>query len=142
MRDITYRVIVGFAGFIGAEEEIDIDAPVDAGENTLESIIQNDPTLVMELLEIDEDEVVSLGDNEWEVPVTFAGFLGTETLYNVYAETLDEAIELAYEEASADITIEDYESLEDDYDDSDEGDIHSEEWYIARDHGEDTDPYM
>ncbi len=141
---MTYRVTVGFSGFIGTEEEVDVVAPRDASETELESIIQNDVGLITELLDIEEDDVVSLGDDEWEVPVSFAGYLGTETLYTVYAESLDEAIDAAYEEAATDINILDYVIIDDTEDGSGDAynDIHSEEWYIARDHGEDTDLYM
>lgn len=141
---MTYRVTVGFSGFIGTEEEVDVVAPRDASEAELESIIQNDVGLITELLDIEEDDVVSLGDDEWEVPVSFAGYIGTETLYTVYAESLDEAIDAAYEEATTDINILDYVIIDDTEDGSGDAynDIHSEEWYIARDHGEDTDLYM
>lgn len=141
---MIYRVTVGFSGFIGTEEEVDVVAPRDASEAELESIIQNDVGLITELLDIEEDDVVSLGDDEWEVPVSFAGYIGTETLYTVYAETLDEAIAAAYEEATTDITVLDYAIIDDTDDSSGDAynDIHSEAWYIARDHGEDTNPYM
>ena len=141
---MTYRVTVGFSGFIGTEEEVDVIAPRDASEAELESIIQDDVGLITELLDIEEDDVISLGDGGWEVPVSFAGYLGTETLYTVYAESLDEAIDVAYEDAAMHITILDYVIIDDTEDGSGDAynDIHSEEWYIARDHGEDTDFYM
>lgn len=141
---MTYRVTVGFSGFIGTEEEVDVIAPRDASEAELESIIQDDVGLVTELLDIEEDDVISLGDGGWEVPVSFAGYLGTETLYTVYAESLDEAIDVAYEEAATNITILDYVIIDDTEDGSGDAynDIHSEEWYIARNHDEDTDPYL
>jgi len=146
MKEITYKVEVGFAGYIDTLEEIEIDAPVGSDETDLEEIILNDNDLIMSLLEIDEDDIVELGDDGYEITVNFAGYIGVDEVYTIYAESIDDAIEEAYEAAKSDLTIESFEPL--DYEDDEEGeedydyDQHSEEWYIARDHGEDTDPFM
>ena len=148
MKEITYKVEVGFAGYIDTLEEIEIDAPVDSDENDLETILQDDSNIYLELLTIDEDDIVELGDDGYEITVNFAGYIGADETYTVYAESIDDAIEEAYDAAKSDLTVESFEPLdyeedevEEDYDPNSYGQ-HSEDWYIARDHGEDTDSYM
>lgn len=146
MKEITYKVEIGFAGYIDTLEEIEIDAPVGSDENDLEGIIQDDSNIYLDLLTIDEDDIVELGDDGYEITVNFAGYVGADETYTVYAESIDDAIEEAYEAAKSDLTIESFEPLDYEEDDVEEDydnyDQHSEEWYIARDHGEDTDPFM
>lgn len=112
MDDITYRVEVGFHGYIGASEEIEIYAPADATEDELLSIIQDINGEAGMLLEIDEGDIVFLGDGEWGITVGFAGYMGVEETYTVYADSVDDAVDQAYDEAIWDLEIISYEAVE------------------------------
>lgn len=148
MKEIAYKVEVGFAGYTDVLEEIDIDAPVGSDEDYLEDIIQNDSNIYLSLLEVYDSDIIELGDDGYEITVNFAGYMGADAVYTVYADSVEEAIEQAIEEARFDLSVESYESLNYEEDDEQEeyesfyDDPHSEEWYIARDHGEDTDPFI
>ena len=112
MDTITYRVYVGFCGYVGASEEVEIEAPIGATEEEILSLVQDDADVAY-LLEVDEDEIVDLGDGEWEVTINFAGYMGIDETYTVYADTIDEAVDAALEEAKWDLTVEDFEPDED-----------------------------
>lgn len=47
--------------------------------------------------------------NEYHVTINFAGYIGCDKVYTVFADSEDEAKDLAVEEAKADIFVEDVE---------------------------------
>lgn len=65
---------------------------------------------------VDETQV---DDDEWEVSVGFAGFIGVEETYTVYADSEEEAIDAALQEAQDNLSAE-VVSYDDSDDDEDE----------------------
>lgn len=94
----TYTIEVNFGGFIGADEEYEVDAANedDAIDEALE--MAKDDLNILNLKKTDEDE--------YEATVGFRGYAGVENVYTVYARDEDEAREDAIEEASNDLSAE------------------------------------
>lgn len=93
----NYIVTVGFAGFVGVEEEYEIlardkdDAELDAYEEAAS--------------DLSIESVDHIEDDEWEVTINFAGYIGADQTYTVFANDEDEASDSAIEEAEQDLEI-------------------------------------
>ena len=93
-----YKVSVNFGGFIGGDEEYSVDATSDEeAENEAIEMAADD---------LNPEDVNQIDDDEWEVTISFAGFIGVEDTYTVFADDEDEAIGAAIEEAKWDLTAE------------------------------------
>lgn len=93
----SYSVIITFATYVGSEEEFNVYASneEEAAEQALEDAR-------MELSDVD---VVQIDDDEWEVTVNWAGFIGIEETYTVYADSEEDAVDQALEEAVGDLSV-------------------------------------
>ena len=100
-----YTVEVSFGGYIGSEVEYEVDAvdDHDAISQALDSA--EDELDVVDLVESDE--------GEWEATVQFAGLIGVENTYTVYADSEDDAIVAALDEAAEDLDSEIVEESDD-----------------------------
>ena len=93
----NYVVTIGFAGFLNVEEEYEIlaqnkdDAELDAYEEAAG--------------DLSVESVENIEDDEWEVTVNFAGYVGVDQTYTVFADDEDEATASALEEAEQDLDI-------------------------------------
>lgn len=92
---IDYTVEVNFGGYIGADETYEITAS-DEDEAIQMALEEAKDDLSIE--DINQDD-----DDEWTVSVGFGGMVGAENEYTVYADSEDEAIEAAIEEAAYDL---------------------------------------
>lgn len=104
-----YTVSVTFGGFIGGDETYtvyaeDEDDAIEQAKDEAEA-------------DLSATEVHHVEDDEYEVTVNFAGYIGVEDTYTVYAEDDEEAGILAEEEAASDLS---YEIIDSDDDDEDE----------------------
>ena len=103
-----YNVVVGFGGYIGVSEEINVYAKVGAdAEEDIQNAIMDD--YKYDLLDA---EVLSVDDGVYTVEVTFAGYIGASEEFDIYADSEDEAIDQAIEEAADSLTIESFEIAE------------------------------
>ena len=93
-----YEVTVNFGGYIGADETYDVDASDESEARELAFAEAVDDLSVEDIVETDE--------GEWEVTVGFAGFIGVENTYTVYAGSENEAVEAALQEARDDLDVE------------------------------------
>lgn len=119
-----YKAIVNFCGFIGSDENYEADT---SSEEEAEDDIREQARDDLEVTEIKQ-----VDDDEYEVTVRFAGFIGVEETYTVYADSEEEAEIAATEEASYDLNIEldpqftedddddDYDDIDDDYEDEED----------------------
>ena len=94
----TYTVSVNFAGYIGADEEYEVDAEDDDEAEILAVEAAMDDLSVTDITQIDDDE--------WEVTIRFASHVGGEEIYTVNADSENEAESEALEEASSDLSAE------------------------------------
>ena len=96
-----YSVIITFATYIGSEEEFNVFAhdEEEASEQALEEAKG----------ELDAVDVVQIDDDEWEVTIQWAGFIGVEETYTVTADSEEDAIDQATEEASWDLSVDEIE---------------------------------
>lgn len=99
---MTYDVRVTFAGIIGSDEIYTVDADSEEDAIAEAELLARDDLSYLEAVEVDEDE--------WEVTVGFANYVGVEETYTVTAESEEDACDLAIEEAVYDL---DYEIDED-----------------------------
>lgn len=92
-----YSVIITFATYVGSEEEFSVFAAneEDAAEQALEDAR-------MELSDVD---IAQIDDDEWEVTINWAGFIGIDETYTVYADSEEEAVDQALEEAVGDLSV-------------------------------------
>ena len=93
----NYSVIITFATYVGSEEEFSVYAASEeeAAEQALEDAR-------MELSDVD---IAQIDDDEWEVTINWAGFVGIDETYTVYADSEEEAIDQAIEEAVGDLSV-------------------------------------
>lgn len=110
----TYSVVIGFAGFIGVEEEYNVYA-MNRGDAVCEAL--DNPGSEAEL-DLSVESVEDLGDGNYEVVVSFAGNIGAENNYTVYAESEEEAEMYAIEEAKADLEVLSVDGTEFSYDET------------------------
>lgn len=99
----SYTAVVSFATYIGSEEEFTVYAVDEdaAREEALE--MARDELSMADVTQIDEDE--------WEVTINWAGFIGIDEVYTVTADSEEDAVDQALEEASWDLDVD--EILED-----------------------------
>ena len=92
-----YSVIITFAGYVGSEEDFNVFAASeeDASEQALEQARD----------ELSMADIAQIADDEWEVTINWAGFIGIEETYTVTADTEEDAIDQAIEEASWDLSV-------------------------------------
>lgn len=97
----TYEVKIGFAGFIGVEEDYRVQAKnrVDAVNYALD-----EPGSEAEQ-DLSADDVTDNGDGSYTVTVSFAGNIGADKEYEVYADSEEEAEQNAIEEAKSDLEV-------------------------------------
>ena len=108
--DITYRVELGFAGYIGAFEEFEVDAPAGVSEEDLLYIIRTDYyDYIFDLLSV--ESVEDNEDGSFDVTISFAGYIGVDEVYTVDADDADEAESCALDEAVWDFNIEYFEPI-------------------------------
>ena len=93
-----FEVNVNFAGYMSADEIYNIIAS-DEDEAILEALEEASWDLSIE-------EIEDMGDGEYEVHVGFAGFVGVEEIYTVFADSEDEAEEEALKQAKDDLSAE------------------------------------
>lgn len=110
----TYSVVIGFAGFIGVEEEYNVYA-MSRGDAVCEALDNPGSEAEMDLA---AESVEDLGDGNYEVVVSFAGNIGAENNYTVYAESEEEAEMYAIEEAKADLEVLSVDGTEFSYDET------------------------
>ena len=110
----TYSVVIGFAGFIGVEEEYNVYA-MNRGDAVCEALDNPGSEAEMDLA---AESVEDLGDGNYEVVVSFAGNIGAENNYTVYAESEEEAEMYAIEEAKADLEVLSVDGTEFSYDET------------------------
>lgn len=95
-KELTYRVVVNFGGYIGADEEYIVTAAdEESARIEAEDLAKND----LNIQDIAESDY-----GEWVVTVGFCDFIGAEEDYEVTADDEDEASEEALEMASADLS--------------------------------------
>ena len=109
--DITYRVELNFGGFLGATEEIEVDAPEGISEDELIELIRTEYSYELEDM-LSVSRIDNLGDGDWVVTINFSGYQGVDQEYSVYADYEDDAEEYALEEALWDFSIEYFEPVE------------------------------
>ena len=108
-----WTVTVNFGGYVGGDENYDVWANSEemAIERALEEA-END----LEALNVEQTD-----DDEWEINIGFAGYIGVENQYTAHGADEDEAIADAIEQAkddlSAEIAEEDSENLEESWED-------------------------
>lgn len=105
-----YDVVVSFGGYLGVEEELTVYAKVgpDAREDIMTAILDDYKydLLEGEVVEFDADYGV------YTVEVSFAGYIGVSEEFDIYADSEDEAIEQAIDDATGYITIESFKLAE------------------------------
>ena len=106
-----YKGVVTFCGFIGSDEIYEVEA--DNEEEALEEINEQ-ATSDLEVLDVEQ-----VDDDEYEVTIRFAGFIGIEETYTVYADSEEDAEFNATDEAAMDLNIE-LSDEEDEYDEDEE----------------------
>ena len=107
LTDHTYTVELSFNGMIGVSETIEIDAPPGLNEDSLMELLRTTYEYELDSL-LELDEVTDEGDGDYEVSLTFSGYIGTETYYNVSADDEDDAEMEARNEAIWDFDIVSY----------------------------------
>lgn len=92
-----YSAIITFAGYVGSEEEFNVFAASEeeASEQALEQARD----------ELSMSDIVQIDDDEWEVTINWAGFIGIEETYTVTADSEEDAIDQAIEEATWDLSV-------------------------------------
>ena len=93
----TYTVTVNFAGFIGYDNDYEVDA--DSEEDAIiqaEEMAKDD----LEVVEIEQTD----DHNEWQIGVCFCGMSNGTEYYDIYAENEGEAVSEAIETAAADLS--------------------------------------
>lgn len=94
----NYIVTVNFGGYIGADNDYEVYAEdKDDARNIAFDMAKEDLTI---------EDIVQVDEDEWEVSVGFAGFIGVEEVYTVQGEDEEDAIDAALEEASYDLDAE------------------------------------
>ena len=90
-----YKVLLNFGTYTGTDKEYVVYA--DSEEEAIEAAKEEarDDLYVEDLNQVDDDE--------WEASVSFAGFIGADSEYTVYADTEEEAWDIAIDEALYDL---------------------------------------
>lgn len=114
-----FKVEVGFNGYIGASEIVDVYVDPekefywdeDDLEQSLKIFIQDQNNgIAYDLL--NEDDVDDLGDGTYEVTYSFSDCYGCYETYEVdYAENEDDAVDQAFQLACDSLTVESYEEV-------------------------------
>ena len=101
----TYEVNVGFCGYVGSDQFYNVTAasPEEAMDQARDEAEQE-----LEVISVNHIE-----DDEYEVTVCFAGLVGVETEYTVYADDELAAEDQAIEEAKWDLTTDITDVIED-----------------------------
>lgn len=108
-----YEVSIGFCGFIGVENEYRVyamnraDAVGEALDNPGSEAEQD----------LSAENIEDHGDGSYTVTINFAGFIGADNDYEVYADSEEEAEQNAIEEAKMDLEVISVDGKEFDYDD-------------------------
>ena len=92
----TYTVTVNFAGFIGYDNDYEVDA-----ESEEDAIIEAEE---MAKDDLEVDEVEEADEGEWQVGICYANMSGGVEQYTVYAESEEDAVEQALADAAADLS--------------------------------------
>ena len=95
---MSYTGNVTFGGYIGSYNEYEEYA---RNEEEAKELIEQDAADDLTI-----EDIVQTDDDEWEVTVGFAGFIGVENTYEVYGTTEEEATEAVLEEARWDLDVE------------------------------------
>lgn len=109
----TYEVAIGFCGMIGVEEEYRVQA-FNRADAVCEAL--DNPGSEAEL-DLSVENVEDHEDGSYTVTVNFAGFIGADNDYEVYADDEDSAKEQALEDAKADLEVISVDGKEFSYDD-------------------------
>ena len=94
-----YSVLVNFASFVGVENEYGPYYATDEDDARYQALEDARDDLSVENIE-------QIDDDEYEVEVNFATFVGANEFYTVYADSEEEAEERALEEAFDDLSAE------------------------------------
>lgn len=94
---MEYEVIINFGGFIGADESYTVYADNEEEAENL-ALAEAEADLSIE-------DICQISEDEWEVEVGFAEFLGVSNTYTVYADNENKACEAATEEAVSDLYV-------------------------------------
>lgn len=113
-----FKVEVGFNGYIGASEIVDVYVnperefywEEDDLEQSLRIFIQ-DPTNGIAYDLLNEDDIDELGDGTYEVTYSFSDCYGCYETYEVDATDEDDAIDQAFQYACDSLTVESYKEV-------------------------------
>lgn len=110
----NFSVCIGFAGYIGVEEEYNVYAmdKLDAVGEALDN-----PGSEAEM-DLSVDEINDNGDGSYDCTVSFAGNIGADQEYTVYADSEEDAEQQAIEEAKSDLEVISVDGEEFSYDDA------------------------
>jgi len=113
-----FSVEVGFAGYINGYETVDVYVDPDNesywNEDDLEEslcIFIQDPDNDIASDLLSDVDVEETADGEYEVTYNFATYIGLDETYSVYADSEEDAIDEAFQEACNDLTVESYEEI-------------------------------
>ena len=119
----TFKVSVNFAGYIGADEEYEVDAEnEELAEDEAIDAAKNDLTV----------DSVEETDDGYEVEIGFCGMIGVSEIYEISsdeADDQDEAEDIALQQAEWDLNpevigelsdLEDFEDIDEDDEDTDD----------------------
>lgn len=96
-----YDVVVGFHGFVGIEQEYTINA---RSKQEAVDYALDQPGSEAEM-DLSAENIEDDGDGQYTVTINFAGYIGSDEDYTVYAESEEEAEQLALEEAKNDLEV-------------------------------------
>ena len=108
-----YDVVIGFGGYIGVEEEYHVYAMNRA--DAVGEALDNPGSEAEQDLSVDNIE--DNGDGSYTCTVSFAGTIGADNEYTVYADSEEEAEMNAIEEAKSDLEVISVDGKEFSYDD-------------------------
>lgn len=108
-----YDVVIGFGGYMGVEEEYHVYAMNRA--DAVGEALDNPGSEAEQDLSVDNIE--DNGDGSYTCTVSFAGTIGADNEYTVYADSEEEAEMNAIEEARSDLEVISVDGKEFDYDD-------------------------
>lgn len=94
-----YNVLVNFASFVGVENEYGPYYATDEDDARYQALEDARDDLSVENIE-------QIDDDEYEVEVNFATFIGANEFYTVYADSEEEAEERALQDAFDDLSAE------------------------------------
>lgn len=93
-----YEISVNFNGYVGSDVTYTVDA--DSYEEALDLAVEQAKD------DLDVLDVVEADEGLYDVTVGFAGMIGVEETYAVYADDEDEAADVAIDEAADDLIAE------------------------------------